>query len=74
MARKLYEPQLTPEREVLAFKSTVLEEIRGKNIVRRIGEQYFMSCQCGTLDVTSNNTAPFVFLDDHEKCKGAENG
>jgi hypothetical protein len=68
---KLYEPQLIPERKVLADKEAMLGEQRGTDLVRRVGEQYLMTCHCGAVVVTSDEREVSRFRADHAHPCGA---
>jgi hypothetical protein len=70
MARKLYDPQLTPEREVMKEKNKLLNEM--KQVVRltctRSGEQYFLGCKCRAYQVTNDPRIAHQFMIDHISC------
>jgi hypothetical protein len=69
MARHLYDPLIPPEREIAARQAARIDAQRGATAVSRgPTEQFILSCQCGTLDVTSDITAPGRFLADHAAC------
>ena len=66
LARHQLDPQLAPERQILAVKEALLKQIRGQDKVIRNGEQYFMSCHCGATDISSNPLFLTAFLENHK--------
>lgn len=52
--RKLYDPQLAPERRIKDEYTALLESIKGTNSMWRAGEQHFVTCRCGEYVVTSD--------------------
>lgn len=54
MTRKLYDPQLPPEREIIREKLAILEAMKGADHYVRSGEQCFCTCHCGAYIVTSD--------------------
>jgi hypothetical protein len=63
--RKLYDPQLDPERKIIREKLELLESIIGTNRCVRSGEQYLVSCQCGSFIVTSESVEVGQFQQRH---------
>lgn len=70
MARKLYDPQLSPERDILKIKKEMLEEQRGTFRVRRHGEQYICSCICAATLITSDTYEQTNFWKEHRPHAG----
>ena len=66
MPRKLYDPQLTPEREVVAMKETIAST-RANRLVRT-GEQYIATCMSGHHVITSDASEAEAFADKHHGC------
>jgi hypothetical protein len=66
MVRKLYDPQLAPEREIVARKEAraAQRELR----VSRDGEQYIGTCMAGHAVVTSDAGEVESFADRHRQC------
>jgi hypothetical protein len=64
--RNLYDPQLTPERTVLAGKEAMLAANRGTDAITRAGEQYLCTCHCGAAEVTSDEGAVSLFRAGHD--------
>lgn len=52
--RKLYDPQLDPERKIRTDYTELLESIKGTDSMWRAGEQHFVTCRCGGHIVTSD--------------------
>lgn len=64
--KKPYDPHLDPERRVLDAKKAILDEIRGISRIVRAGQQYFMSCVCGALEITDDDNMEVTkFRADH---------
>lgn len=64
-----YFPQIPPEREVVQVLRDRVAAQRGTfAITRGPGEQFIMSCSCGTLHVTSDTSAPSKFAHNHATC------
>lgn len=69
--RKLYDPQLTPERDITKIMDTKFKSMLGtKKIVRGPTEQYMMTCTCGARRITSDNNASVYWMRDHSICEG----
>lgn len=69
MARKLYDPQLIPERDIHEKTYKKLEGMMGTKCVSRgPTERYIMTCVCGTYQITSDNNAHVYFTDTHRGC------
>lgn len=62
------DPQLDPERKVIAEKQAFVESVRGTNSWTRWGEQYIYSCECSGLVVTSDWELAHVFATRHAAC------
>jgi hypothetical protein len=72
MTRALYDPQIPPEREIVKDLQDQVAARRGTDgATRGPGEQWILSCRCGTLDVTSDMAAPGQFERDHAACRAA---
>lgn len=70
--RPLYDPQLAPERKIIKEKMELLESIIGSNRCVRSGEQYLVSCQCGSFIVTSDSIEVTQFQQRHHTHLGPE--
>ena len=67
--RNPYFPQLPPEREIVQTLHDRVAAQRGTwAITRGPGEQYILTCVCGSLHVTSDMNAPSKFARNHAKC------
>lgn len=65
MARKLYDPIIPPEKKISAEKLAILEAQKGSFKIIRHGEQYFCTCTCGAVDVTSEPSEMMTFSEEH---------
>ena len=65
MTRKLYDPQLAPEREVVAAKTALTK--RRTLAVTRSGEQYICTCPALHLIVTSDASEADGFAERHQE-------
>jgi hypothetical protein len=65
LMRHPIDPAIPPEREIAKANNALLDTIRGTNRILRSGEQFFMSCVCGALKVTSDTKAPSEFEKKH---------
>jgi hypothetical protein len=70
MARRLYDPQLAPEREIIARKEArAAEQV---NRITRDGEQYIGTCMAGHSCITSDAGEIEKFAVKHRDCKRKE--
>ena len=65
MTRKLYDPQLAPEREVVAAKTALTK--RRVLAVTRSGEQFICTCRAGHHIVTSDASEAESFAERHRE-------
>lgn len=63
--RKLYDPQIAPERSVVAAKEALLEDQRGTDKITRTGEQYICTSIDGAAEVTSDESVVSRFRVEH---------
>jgi hypothetical protein len=63
--RRLYDPQLTPERAVTAAKENLLAAHRGTDAITRAGEQYICTSLDGAVEVTSDERVVARFRAEH---------
>jgi hypothetical protein len=68
VTRKLYDPQLDPERKVIADKTADLEANKWVKKIMRSGEQFLLTCPCGWFQVTSDFKALADWTQAHAKC------
>jgi hypothetical protein len=69
---KPYDPLIPPERRIIKEKMELLESIIGSNRCVRSGEQYLVSCQCGSYIVTSDSIEVGQFQQRHHTHLGPE--
>lgn len=64
-----YNPQLDPQRKILAEKHEMLPHVIGTRGLTRWGEQYIATCVCVAYVVTSDSTEAHSFMTRHEGCE-----
>lgn len=65
----LYDPQIAPERKVLAANKAEFDAQKGHKKVQRVGEQYYMTCTCKASEVTIIMERPNEWFAEHALCE-----
>jgi hypothetical protein len=64
-----YDPQIAPERKVVAKNQAEFEDQKGHKRIQRVGEQWYMTCTCKAVEISTVMERPNQFIAEHVLCE-----